>query len=186
MDQPQLIMYRRDLLNLPVIEMPKAYAIRPYRDGDEQSLAPVFQACFDPGWSPERIIKTFIDQPCWSPGRMCVLCHSPASTRDKGEHVVGTATAWEHPEQRGHGMVHYVAVLPEHRGKRLGTMLVVRVLDLLERMGYSDAWLSTDDWRLAAIKVYLDLGFEPVHTHKSHPERWEIVRHKLALRHPNG
>ena len=115
---------------------------------------------------------------------MCVLCHTRASGKEKVEEVVGTATAWESSERRGHGMVHYVAVLPKHRGKRLGFMLVARVLQLLERMGYPDVWLSTDDFRLAAIRVYLELGFEPASAHPSHKERWEIVRHKLALRKP--
>ena len=178
MDQPQLIMYRRNLLEIPAVKLPAGYSIRPYDDGDEQHLAAVFQECFDPGWSPERIVKTFLDDSCWSPGRMCVLCHK--------DDLVGTATAWESPQRRGHGLVHYVAVLSEHRGKRLGFMLVARVLELLERMGYPDAWLSTDDWRLAAIKVYLELGFEPAHTDTSHRERWEIVRHKLALRNRKG
>lgn len=177
MEQTQLIMYRKSLQDIPAVVLPKGYSIRPYQDGDEQSLAPVFQQCFDPGWSAERIVKTFIEDSCWSPGRMAVLCH--------GSHVVGTASAWESPEKRGHGMVHYVAILSAHRGKKLGHLMVARTLDLLERMGYTDAWLTTDDWRLAAIKVYLDLGFVPVLGEQSHKERWEIVRHKLALRHPN-
>ncbi len=178
MEQNQLIMYRRSLLDIPAVVLPRGYSIRPYQDGDEHRLAAVFQECFDPGWSAERIVKTFLEDPCWSPGRMCVLC--------RGDEVVGTASAWESPEKRGHGMVHYVAVASAHRGKKLGFMITARVLELLERMGYPDAWLSTDDWRLAAIKVYLDLGFEPVFTHKSHKERWEIVRHKLALRNPKA
>jgi mycothiol synthase len=76
-------------------------------------------------------------------------------------------------------MLHYLAVLPAHRGKHLGFMLAARVLVLLKGMGYTDAWLSTDDFRLPAIRTYLALGFDPVCTDKSHAERWEIVRHKL-------
>jgi len=53
------------------------------------------------------------------------------------------------------------------------------VLQLLREIGYADAWLSTDDHRLAAIRTYLALGFEPVCTDASHAERWQIVRHKL-------
>ncbi len=177
MDQPQLIMYRKNLLAIPEFKLPEGYSIRAYRDGDDLLLTPVFQECFDPGWSSDRVVKTFVEDPCWSPGRMCVLC--------RGDEVVGTASAWESRERHGHGMVHYVAVRSEHRGKGLGRTIVTRVLQLLERMGYPDAWLSTDDWRLAAIKVYLDLGFEPVNTDKSHKERWEIVRHKLELGRPN-
>jgi mycothiol synthase len=177
MNGPQLIMYRRDLLNLPPVDLPDGYSLRAYADGDEAALTPVFQECFDLGWSSDRVVKTFIENPCWSPGRMCVLVH--------GGEIVGTATAWESPERRGHGLVHYVAVRETHRGKGLGKAITARVLEILERMGYTDAWLSTDDWRLGAIKVYLDLGFTPVDAHPSHRERWQIVKHKLGLGRPN-
>jgi GNAT superfamily N-acetyltransferase len=176
MDEPQLILYRRNLLDIPAVEVPAGYTIRPYRDGDEERLTPVFQVCFDSGWSPDRIIKTFVEDFCWSPARMCVLCH--------GDETVGTATAWEARERRGHGMLSYLAILPEHRGKRLGYVLTARVLNLLERMGYPDVWVATDDWWLPAIQIYLKLGFAPVYTDKSHKERWEIIRHKLQIRPP--
>lgn len=171
MDEGQLIMYRRHLMDIPAAEPPKGYAIRTYRDGDENLLEPVFQVCFDPGWSADRIVKTFVEDSCWSPARMCVLC--------RGEKPVGAAVAWESSERRGHGMLHHLAVIPDHRGKGLGLVLGARVLSLLERMGYPDAWLATDDWRLPAINIYFKLGFQPVYTDSSHKERWEIIRHKL-------
>lgn len=171
MERSQLMMVRKSLEDLPQLLLPHGYDIRFHQDGDEQRLTPVFRQCFDPGWNPDRILKTFVEDPVWSPNRMCVLCH--------GEEVVGTATAWECPERRGHGGLHYLAVLPKHRQKGLGTALVVRVLQLLKDMGYPDVWLATDDFRLPAIRTYLSLGFEPVCQDKSHEERWEIVRHKL-------
>lgn len=171
MERAQLIMVRKNLENLPEVALPAGYRIRFHQDGDEERLTPVFQQCFDPGWNPDRILKTFVEETVWSPNRMCVLCH--------GEDVVGTATAWEARERRGHGLLHYLAVLPEHRGKHLGIVLIVRVLELLRDMGYPDVWLTTDDFRLPAIRTYLSTGFEPVYKDKSHEERWEIVRHKL-------
>lgn len=171
MEQGQLIMVRKTLKDLPEVVLPKGYRIRFHEDGDHERLTPVFQQCFDPGWNADRILKTFVDAPVWSPNRMCVLCC--------GDQVVGTATAWEARERPGHGLVHYLAVLPDHRGLHLGTALTVRVLELLREMGYPDAWLTTDDFRLPAIRTYLSLGFEPVCKEKSHEERWEIVRHKL-------
>jgi mycothiol synthase len=170
-DQSQLIMYRKNLENVPETRPPKGYRIRFYEDGDHEALAGVFQQCFDPGWSSDRVLKTFVEDSLWSPYRMCVLC--------RGAEVIGTATAWESRQRPGHGMLHYLAVLPAHRGKHLGFMLAARVLVLLKGMGYADAWLSTDDFRLPAIRTYLALGFDPVCTDKSHAERWEIVRHKL-------
>lgn len=171
MDQQQLIMHRRNLEDIPPCELPQGYRIRYYRDGDEELLTPIFQQCFDPGWNPDRILKTFLEETLWSPLRMCVLTC--------GEEVVGTATAWEDPRRPAHGQLHYLAVLPAHRGRHLGTALAARVLELLREMGYPDVWLTTDDFRLPAIRTYLSLGFEPVLRDAGHVERWEIVRHKL-------
>jgi len=171
MAEQQLIMVRKTLENIPDVELPAGYAIRYYLDGDEDRLVPVFQTCFDRGWSRDRVLKTFIEDPIWSPNRMCVLTC--------GEEVIGTATAWEDRRRPNHGVVHFLAVLPEHKGKKLGTALVARVLELLRSLGYTDAWLRTDDFRLPAIRIYLDLDFQPVTVDESHGERWEIVRHKL-------
>jgi len=173
MEQTQLIMVRKNLEDIPPTHLPKGYLIRSYEDGDHEALAGVFQECFDPGWSGDRVLKTFVEDSAWSPYRMCVLC--------RGGEVAGTATAWESRQRPGHGMLHYLAILPTHRGKHLGVSLGARVLDLLRGMGYADAWLSTDDFRLPAIHTYFALGFEPVCTEKSHAERWEIVRHKLNV-----
>ena len=171
MAEQQLVMIRRDLENIAEMDLPEGYRIRFFTEGDAERLTPIFQQCFDPGWSADRVVKTFTDEPVWSPNRMCVLV--------KDDQIVGTATAWESRQRPDHGLVHYVAVLPEHRGQHLGRALVIRVLELLRELGYTDAWLSTDDHRLSAIRTYLRLGFEPVHTDASHAERWQIVRHKL-------
>ena len=56
---------------------------------------------------------------------------------------------------------------------------ILRVLPYLE-MGWAVARLWTDDWRLPAIKTYLNLGFEPDIEHESHPERWRAVFEKLG------
>ena len=42
--------------------------------------------------------------------------------------------------------------------------------------------LLTDDWRLAAIKVYLDAGFHPVNVSEDMPGRWRKVCETLGIR----
>jgi N-acetylglutamate synthase-like GNAT family acetyltransferase len=171
MEPSQLVMYRRNLDDVPSVKLPAGYHIRFYEEDDDRRLAEVFRKCFDPGWSPERVAKTLVEDAVWSPNRVCVLCH--------GKEVVGTASAWEDRERPRHGMVHCLAVLPAHREKKQGLCLTARVLDLLKSMGYEDAWLPIDDLDLDAVKTCLELGFKPVFAHPSHAERWEIIRHKL-------
>ena len=62
-----------------------------------------------------------------------------------------------------------VAVVPAHRGKGLGCAVTLAVRHKLRDEGLCAAELLTDDHRLAAIKTYLDVGFEPSLTHENHP-----------------
>ncbi len=47
-------------------------------------------------------------------------------------------------------------------------------------MGHEYAFLLTEDFRLAAIETYLQLGFEPEMVSADHPVRWEALRLALA------
>lgn len=75
-----------------------------------------------------------------------------------------------------------VCVRPEHRGHRLGYWLTLATLHYFRDHGFQQAILDTDDFRLPAIREYLDLGFEPEYTHPSHTERWERIRAELQRR----
>ena len=79
-------------------------------------------------------------------------------------------------------MVHMVCVRPKERGHRLGYWLTLAVLRYFRDRGFERARLSTDDYRLSAIRAYLDLGFAPELTHPSHPARWDAVLEALGER----
>src|SRR5690606_36526282 len=64
---------------------------------------------------------------------------------------------------------------PRNRGKGLGKLVSVAVLNDLYERGFRRCMLRTDDFRLPAIKTYLDLGFVPDMKDDSHPERWAKV-----------
>ena len=75
-----------------------------------------------------------------------------------------------------------VAVLDAHRGRGLGHMVNTAVLHRLKELGYRQAHLLSDDWRIPAIKSYLRAGFKPLHTHITHPERWRDLFEHLAAK----
>ena len=99
------------------------------------------------------------------------------------EAVAGTACAWRASEaERRTGTIHMVCVRPEDRGRRLGYWLTVAALRYFRDHGFERAILSTDDYRLSAIRAYFDLGFEPEETDSSHPARWKAVLEALDER----
>lgn len=73
------------------------------------------------------------------------------------------------------GEINWVASMQEHRGKGLGDVVTLAALQRLHELGKQGCWLETDDWRIAAIKIYLKYGFRKLLTHDSHKARWEVV-----------
>jgi mycothiol synthase len=91
---------------------------------------------------------------------------------------VASACAWRDPPDESRvGIVHMVCVLPGHRGHGLGRQLTLALLHWFRAHGFKAATLATDDWRLAAIREYLRLGFEPIVTDEISRARWQ---HALA------
>jgi len=78
--------------------------------------------------------------------------------------------------EKKQGYIHMVASKPEFRGKGLGHLLNSIAVYTLKREGMETAYLTTDDWRLAAIKTYLKAGFEPdTETEPDYKERWAKI-----------
>ena len=94
---------------------------------------------------------------------------------------VATATAISHPD--GTGYVHMFWATPACRGKGLGRALMGKTLELLKARGSSPVILTTDDFRLPAIKTYLNNGFRPViygGPEDNMEERWAKVLANLG------
>lgn len=77
------------------------------------------------------------------------------------------------------GLVH-VVVLPPYRGHRLSASMIRSGLENSFRLGFPGVALLTDDFRLPAINIYLQLGFVPDKTMSlDASNRWERVFSQL-------
>ena len=93
--------------------------------------------------------------------------------------AAATATVLCDPETR-EGYVHMVACRPDCRGRGLGHLLSEIAVDILKREQMQTAYLTTDAWRMAAIKTYLKVGFYPdLEAEPEAKQRWEPVLAKL-------
>ncbi len=167
-------MQRADLDGLPVLEVPAPYAILAYRDGDEADWLPLLQATMGPSWTARRWREEIAADPAFDPFGLFF------AVRDSK--IIGSAWARNLGEaDRPHdGYVQLVAVSASHRGHKLGYSLTVRALQHLRAGGHDHALLDTEDHRLAAIELYLRLGFKPLATHVTHPGRWSSVMQHLG------
>ncbi len=171
---PQLDMLRDDLERLPDIVIPEGYDLRTFEPGDETAWCEIMEGNVGSNWTVEACREKMTSDPRFDPGNLFF------ATID-GQ-PVGSACAWtKNPDQRDVGEVHMVAVLDSHRGKGLGHLVNAAVLHRLRDLGYKQAHLLTDAWRVPAIKSYLRAGFKPLHTHITHPERWRDFFEQIGV-----
>ena len=165
MDLPQLQMRRWNLEGLPEAD-PR---VRPARPSDVPALAQVLTHAFEEVWREERVLDELLDHP--DVPLTFVAVH--------GGQVVATASLQHKSGYPDAGWVHWVGVTAECRGQGLGRAVVLAVLRAARDEGKTQAGLTTDDFRLSAIRTYLGLGFEPDPYHASHAERWNEVLREL-------
>ena len=77
-------------------------------------------------------------------------------------------------------MLHMVSSRDEYRGKGLGRAVCVKVLEQMYNEGVTEMTLKTDEFRVAAICLYLSLGFIPSFIDDTMESRWDGVMKGLG------
>jgi mycothiol synthase len=170
---PQLQMLRPKLNYLPPLIPPAGFSVRPAGSADIPGIAAILSSSFqDSGWTPDKVRTDLFGAPNVKEVLVVV--------KDDGT-VVATASVEVPPREIRRGLIHMVGASSAYSGKRLGYTVSLAVLQELRLLGCTEAALSTDDFHLAAIKTYLNLGFVPLVNHASHPERWMQVAEDLRI-----
>jgi len=148
------------------------YSLRPYRQGDESGFCKVMALAGWPGWNDERMRP-------WV-ARIVPESWYMAVHEESGE-IVATAMGL-HDHSDAHpfgGELGWVAGSPAHAGHGLGMAVSAAVTTRLIGAGYRNIHLYTEDERLAALKVYLKLGYVPLLASPDMQERWQAIYSKL-------
>ena len=170
----QLRMVRPNLDGLPQLEIPEGYEIRTYQEGDDVHWANVISDSFGGERTAEDARRDIMDRDVFDPQGLYFATYQGTP--------VGTTCAWKDTlDEKEVGIVHMVGVHSAHTGHRLGKCVTLCVLLYLRERGFKCAQLGTDDFRLPAIKTYLNLGFLPVYVDVTQPERWRQIFKKLGL-----
>ena len=85
-------------------------------------------------------------------------------------------------QQNGMGYLHMVKAMNSQRGKGIGHFMAQKSIEICEERGLESIILTTDDFRLPAIKTYLDAGYYPVVYGEKDNEvntRWDKVLAEL-------
>ena len=174
MVEDQLRMVRHDLENLPMFQCPDNYHIRTYRKGDEAHWALIMDKAFvDRGRTVQDTYDNVINQPNFDPNGFCFVVHKNIP--------IGTACGWNRStDGKQVGYIDMLAVLPEHTGHKLGKWLTLFLLYYFRTQHATSVMLDTDDFRLPAIKNYLNLGFAPMYLRENHAQRWQNIFEELG------
>ncbi|RKU20354.1 hypothetical protein C6503_06060 [Candidatus Poribacteria bacterium] len=176
----QLRMVRPHLENLPALELPAGYGMRTYCKGDEVHWARIISDSFG---GRERTAQDTENE---ITGRDVFIPDGLYFATHRGV-PVGTACAWRQSvDEKDVGYVHMVGVVAEHTGHKLGKWVSLAVLSYFRDNGFKCSMLDTDDFRMPAIKTYLNLGFIPVYVEEGQPKRWSDIFESLKLPQPSA
>jgi len=78
------------------------------------------------------------------------------------------------------GRIDWLATHPKHRGLGLGKISASSATLRLQQAGYDDIWVTTDDERIGALKIFHSIGFRP-NISSDMEERWSKIYKKLNL-----
>ena len=165
-----LVMIRDTLEHLPDLSLTAPYTVRSYEPGDEDAWERIVAASFETPRSFQAIMR---EDPSFAPERLLFVLHKGAP--------VATAAAWYHPLWGiQYGYLHFVGVVPQHRGHRLGYSVSLAALHRFVAERRSMAVLETEAFRIAAIRTYLRLGFRPQPTGQTR-DTWLALSRSLSF-----
>jgi mycothiol synthase len=175
-------MDRPHLRDVPEVVLPESYELRTAWPGFEDAWARVMNASFDDErFTAAQCRESFTSKPDqFDPEGMFIVMH--------GDEPVASAFAWlDVPGEREIGRVHWVGTDPKHTRKGLARAVTVAVLRYLAGRGFARAFLETQPYRLPAIRLYLQLGFEPnAKGLANHETAWAEVARILGEGSPNA
>jgi mycothiol synthase len=123
-----------------------------------------------PGWDDEIL------QP-WLP-RILSNGWFMAIHEGSGE-IVASAMALQSDVYPSGGELGWLAGDPAHAGKGIGLAVSAAVIVRFIEEGFLKIHLYTEDYRLAALKTYLKMGFVPFLYAPEMPDLWRAICHQL-------
>jgi len=120
------------------------------------------------GWQMDRegFDKCLNDHGKYDPGLVFFI--------DCGDESAASITVIPH-DDISEGYIHMVACKKKYQGKGLGGLMNTVAVRAMMQRGLKTAYLTTDDFRIPAIRSYLRAGFCPDIIDESHRERWNSI-----------
>lgn len=148
-----------------VTKLPPGYLLRQVKLEDQHSYAQTFQTAFDDPSPFGDLMKHSL------PRGFFVVEHAPTGT------VVAASTAAVYKKSQhldGHSL-QWVVSHSGHRGTGAGQATIAAATQVLADQAIKYSYLSTDDFRIPAISIYLKLGWKPLLYQVDQILRWATI-----------
>ncbi|MBD3239340.1 MAG: GNAT family N-acetyltransferase, partial [Chitinivibrionales bacterium] len=151
-----ITMIRTHLRGIPREPFPQGYGARPMRREDIALWTDIQRDAEQYLTIGDSLFLDQFGEDLHAIGHRCFII------TDERQRGVGTISAWRDRNWRGGdwGRIHWVAVRPSCQGKGVGKAALSFAMRELAKY-HARAFLDTDIRRVAAVKLYLDFGFEP-------------------------
>jgi mycothiol synthase len=154
-----------------VSPVPEGYALRQLRGDDEGQYEDLFHLAFeDEGRFPE-IRDRALD------GGFFVVEHLAVGQLVSSCVALRGSSSPRHPEA---GQLGWLVCDLSHTRKSLGTIVSASATNRLAAEGYPQPFLGTEDFRIAAISIYLNLGWRPYIYSGDMESRWRSIFVRLS------
>ena len=160
---------------MPTARSVSGYGLRTYRPGDEEAWLDTLATGEFGIWDRARLDRMLA-------GERAPLPREGVVFATRNDVPVGVANLFLYERAgRPYSELGWVVVRPEHRGRGLAYEVCRRVLLFAKSLEHRYTYLTTQDYRVGAIKTYLRLGFEPEMTQPDHSVRWNELRRITAV-----
>jgi len=167
----QLEMVRPSVARVRVPPVPEGYVLRQFRAADKGKYEDLFHLAFaDEGRFPEMVEHAL-------EGGFFVIEHA-ASGELVSSCQAGRGSAMARHPEAGH--IGWLVTDPSHARRGLGTIVAACATNRLAEAGYRRPCLGTEDFRVAAISIYLKLGWVPYIYREDLVPRWRAIFARLG------
>ncbi len=171
-ERPQLLMWYPHATPPAVRRLKEGCRLRTYRDGDESAWAELLNDSSELGvWTVARIEKVLLS----------ALLPDGQFFATMDETLIAGAGLYD-SEKRGRSCweIGWVVTDPDHRGLGLAWHVTAAAVETALTQPPRPIFLMTDDFRVAAVKLYLKMGFVPDFDHGSYRDRWAKLGGELG------
>jgi len=169
----QLRMYKDDKARADET-LPVGFSFAVHTERYVEQWVKVMDGAIGKDWTAEKFNNSMLGLPGLCPEGIFYVVN------DKHEAVATASGVLNNAGITGTGQLHMVAVGAAHRGLKLGAPISAKAINYLYSKGMDRIMLTTDDFRIPAVKVYLGLGFIPVLHDETMHGRWIAVAEQIG------